>query len=56
MSLIIGLIAFHSWQLAFAGAFVATLTEILPWPLSDNLWMQVISAGALTFLADVLPV
>ena len=54
--LVIGLIAFPSWQLAVAGAFMATVVEAIPWPLNDNLWMQIVNAGGLTLLVNVLPI
>ena len=52
--LIIGLVVFPSWQLAIAGAFAATIIETIPWPLNDNLWMQVVNAGILTLLTRTL--
>ena len=54
--LIIGLFAFPSWQVALAGAFAATVVEAIPWPLNDNLWMQIVNAGILTLLIKVLPI
>jgi glycerol-3-phosphate acyltransferase PlsY len=50
VSLVIGLI-FLEFPLALAGAIVATLIEIIPWPLNDNFWMPLISATFLTLLS-----
>ena len=33
--------------LALAGALIGTLVEFVPWPLNDNLFMPLISAGGL---------
>lgn len=41
---------FFSWPLAILGAFIATVIELIPWPLNDNFWMQLITTAALTFL------
>lgn len=54
--LIAGLFIFDSWQLALAGGLIATFVESIPWPLSDNLWMQIVNAGALTAVKMFLPV
>lgn len=47
--LILG-IFFLPWKLAFIGAGVATIVELLPLPLNDNFWLPVSSGFALTFL------
>jgi dolichol kinase len=44
---------FLPWPLALAGAVAATLIEVVPWPLNDNFWMPLASAGALTALLAV---
>jgi dolichol kinase len=38
---------------AVLGAACATVIEILPWPLNDNFWMPLVSAGLLTFLFSI---
>ncbi|MBN1822921.1 MAG: hypothetical protein JW803_01230 [Endomicrobiales bacterium] len=43
--------AFLDWRLAVFGAFVATLAELVPWPLNDNFWLPGISALSLTLFA-----
>ncbi len=48
---IIGLVILPSWQFALIGAAIAAFIETIPWPLNDNLWMQVLNAGILTYLA-----
>lgn len=40
--------------LAIVGALIATLVEFVPWPLNDNLFMPLISAGALMALLRFL--
>ena len=39
---------FLRWDYALLGALVATLIEVIPWPLNDNFWMPLISAAILT--------
>ncbi len=60
---VIGLILFGSAGIAgfgtvvlfsFLGAVMAAFIETIPWPLNDNLWMQVLNAGVLTLLAKIL--
>ena len=53
---VVGFIIFQSWQIALIGALIATFIESIPWPLSDNLWMQVANAGVLTALTKYLPI
>ncbi len=57
---IIGLILFGTAGVAgfgevfcfsLSGAATAAFIETIPWPLNDNLWMQVLNAGALSLLA-----
>jgi dolichol kinase len=36
------------------GAFIATLVEVIPWKINDNFWMQIINAGVLTILSNVM--
>lgn len=45
---------FLPWKTAVAGAFCATLIELVPWPLNDNFWMPIFSALALTILLPLL--
>lgn len=45
--LIAGLFILPMWQAALFGAAFAAFAETLPWPLSDNLWMQPLDAGML---------
>ena len=52
--LIIGLIILPTWQIAVLGALTATFIETIPWPLNDNFWMQILNAGILTFLSNIL--
>jgi dolichol kinase len=52
--LIAGLLVLPSWQIALAGAFLAAFIETIPWPLSDNMWMQIINAGTLTLLVHFM--
>lgn len=40
---------FLNWPLAIFGAFIATVIELVPWPLNDNFWMPLVSSGALIF-------
>lgn len=48
---IVGLFVLSSWQFALAGALIAAFIETIPWPLSDNFWMQILNAGILTYIA-----
>jgi dolichol kinase len=48
-----GLFLFN-WRFAMIGAAIAMLVEIVPWKLSDNFWMQIINAGALTLLSTFM--
>lgn len=41
---------FLSLPLALIGALIATVIELIPWPLNDNFWMPFISAGLLGLL------
>lgn len=41
---------FLNWQYAAAGALIATIVELIPWPLNDNFWMPLISSAMLTFI------
>ncbi|MDR1243573.1 MAG: hypothetical protein LBJ79_00030 [Endomicrobium sp.] len=50
---IIGLFMFNFW-FAFIGAIIATFVEAVPWKLNDNFWMQIINAGMLTLLSNVM--
>lgn len=50
---VIGLL-FLSWPLAILGAVIATVIEIVPWPLNDNFWMPLVSAAALTILVPII--
>ena len=47
--LCVGLFLF-SFPLALAGALVATLIELIPWPLNDNFWMPLLTTGSLMAL------
>ncbi|MCX5778373.1 MAG: hypothetical protein NTU66_04040 [Elusimicrobia bacterium] len=40
--------------LAIIGALVATIIELIPWPLNDNFWMPLISAALLGVLRTVI--
>jgi dolichol kinase len=51
---LIGLL-FLNWQVALVGALLATAIEIIPWPLSDNFCMPLISAALLTLLVPIIP-
>lgn len=51
---IIGLFFFNAWHFALLAAFLATLVELVPWPLNDNFWMPLVSASFLTLLAPIL--
>ncbi|MDR0724364.1 MAG: hypothetical protein LBF23_04175 [Endomicrobium sp.] len=51
--LIIGLFMFN-FKFAFLGAVIATFVEAIPWKLNDNFWMQIINAGALTLLSNLI--
>jgi dolichol kinase len=48
-----GLFLFN-WRFAMVGAVIAMLVETVPWKLSDNFWMQIINAGALTLLSTFM--
>jgi dolichol kinase len=50
---IIGVLLFN-WQFAFVGAVMATFVEVIPWKLNDNFWMQLVNAGILTLLANIM--
>jgi dolichol kinase len=47
--LLVGLL-FMKPPLALLGALIATVIELIPWPLNDNFWMPLFSASALTLL------
>jgi dolichol kinase len=51
--LAVGLLLFNV-KFALIGAIVATLVEAMPWKLSDNFWMQIINAGILTALSNII--
>jgi dolichol kinase len=40
--------------LAIIGAFIATIIEIIPWPLNDNFWMPLITAGLLGLIRKLV--
>lgn len=44
---------FFSWPLALLAALLATIVEVIPWPLNDNFWMPLVSASFLTALAPL---
>ncbi|MDR1401262.1 MAG: hypothetical protein LBI98_03040 [Endomicrobium sp.] len=50
---IIGVFIFD-WKFAFLGAVVATIVEAIPWKINDNFWMQIINAGFLSFLSNLM--
>ena len=43
---------FLKWPVAVIGAFVATLIELIPWPINDNFWMPLVASGTLIFLVS----
>ncbi len=43
---------FLSPPLALIGAVVATLVELIPWPLSDNFWMPLVASGTLILVVS----
>jgi dolichol kinase len=43
-----------SWPVALAGALLATIIELIPWPLNDNFWMPLVSSTALTVLVPLI--
>ncbi|MGA2090955.1 MAG: hypothetical protein ABSH12_05795 [Endomicrobiales bacterium] len=45
---------FLSIPLAIIGAFIATIIEIIPWPLNDNFWMPLITAGLLGLIRKLV--
>jgi dolichol kinase len=51
--IISGLFLFNI-KFVLIGAFVATLVEAVPWKINDNFWMQIINAGILTMLSDIM--
>ncbi|MDR2436791.1 MAG: hypothetical protein LBD17_01785 [Endomicrobium sp.] len=51
--LIVGLVLFNA-KFALIGAIIATLVEAIPWKLNDNFWMQIINAGILTVLSNIM--
>ncbi|MDR2066887.1 MAG: hypothetical protein LBP57_03495 [Endomicrobium sp.] len=50
---IISLFMFNFW-FALLGAIIAAFVEAVPWKLNDNFWMQIINAGMLTLLSNVM--
>lgn len=50
---ITGLFLFN-WQFALIAAVIVTLVEAVPWPLNDNFWMQIVNAGLLSVLAQII--
>ena len=50
VSLAVGLFFFSPLP-ALVGAFLATLVELIPLPYNDNLWIPLVSALLLTFVA-----
>ncbi|MDR1086856.1 MAG: hypothetical protein LBL16_01180 [Endomicrobium sp.] len=50
---IIGLFLFNV-QFALIGAIAATLIEAIAWKLNDNFWMQIINAGVLTAISNIM--
>lgn len=44
---------FLSLPLAIMGAFIATVIELIPWPLNDNFWMPLMSAGLLGLIRSI---
>lgn len=38
------------WPIFLWGAFASTFFEVIHWPLNDNFWLPILSAGALTQL------
>ncbi|MDR3256076.1 MAG: hypothetical protein LBT18_00200 [Endomicrobium sp.] len=50
---VVGLFIFN-WQFALAGAAIATIVEAIPWKINDNFWMQIINAGLLTALSNIM--
>ena len=47
-------IPFLGLPLALLGAFIATIIEIVSWPLNDNFWMPLVSCAFLTILKNYL--
>ena len=50
---IIGVFIFDL-KFALLGAIVATIVEAIPWKINDNFWMQIINAGFLSFLSNLM--
>jgi dolichol kinase len=50
---LVGLFLFNLW-FALIGALIATLIELIPWKINDNFWMQIVNAGLLILLSQVL--
>jgi dolichol kinase len=51
--LVIGVVLFNV-KFALIGAIVATSIEAIPWKLNDNFWMQIVNAGILTILSNII--
>jgi len=47
-------IPFLGLPLALLGALIATIIEIISWPLNDNFWMPLVSCAFLTILKNYL--
>jgi len=47
-------IPFLGLPLALIGALIATIIEIISWPLNDNFWMPLVSCAFLTILKNYL--
>lgn len=43
---------FLKWPVAVLGAFIATIIELIPWPVNDNFWMPLVASGTLIFLVS----
>ncbi|MCX5781911.1 MAG: hypothetical protein NT145_04305 [Elusimicrobia bacterium] len=43
---------FLEWPIAILGAVIATLIELIPWPISDNFWIPLVASGTLIFLVS----
>jgi dolichol kinase len=53
MCFTIGAFLFNT-KFAFVAAIVATLIEAIPWKLNDNFWIQIVNAGVLMSISNIM--